>query len=189
MSADGSVDVIPTQSGYLGQPMELPGILALSGYFATLAVSGAHLLLACWPDGSPQIALLGGWMRWEASGDLRLALVAQTAGLLGAFVHAATSFATYVGNRQLIRSWALWYVLRPFIGMTLALVVYFVLRGGFMSPQAETSSISPYGVAALAALAGMFSKQTADKLKDVFENAFPSREDARRVDKLAPDQG
>ena len=186
MSGDGQpVDAVPVQVGYLSQPMELPGIITLGAYLAAVAIVGAHALFASWPDETDHIALFGGWLHLKASGDLRLALVAQAGGLLGAFVHSCSSFATYLGNRELIRSWALWYVLRPLIGMVLALVVYFVLRGGFISPQADSSSISPYGVAALASLSGMFSKQAADKLKDIFENAFPTKEDARRVDKLA----
>ena len=62
--------------------------------------------------------------------DFRLILLVILTGALGSYVHAATSFATYTGNRSLIDSWHWWYVLRPFIGMALALIFYFALRGG-----------------------------------------------------------
>src|SRR5262245_31444816 len=68
--------------------------------------------------------------------DARLILIVLCAGALGSYVHAATSFASYVGNRRLVLSWMWWYVLRPLIGMALALIFYFVLRGGLLSTGA-----------------------------------------------------
>lgn len=62
--------------------------------------------------------------------------------------------------------------LRPFIGSALALLVYFAARGGLISGNAGAKDLSPYGIGALAALAGMFSKQATDKLREVFENLF-----------------
>jgi hypothetical protein len=60
-------------------------------------------------------------------------LIAVLAGALGAYVHLATSFADYAGNERLMASWGWWYLLRPFIGMALAEVVYLSLRGGLLS--------------------------------------------------------
>ncbi|MGH9631444.1 MAG: hypothetical protein ACRD7E_24330, partial [Bryobacteraceae bacterium] len=69
-------------------------------------------------------------------------------------------------------SWAWWYFLRPWIGAALALVVYFVIRAGLITGagEAATANLNPYGIASLAALSGMFSRQATEKLKDVFEN-------------------
>jgi hypothetical protein len=117
--------------------------------------------------------------------DERLFLLVIVAGALGSYIHASTSFADYVGNRKFTRSWLWWYILRPFIGVALALISYFVVRAGFLTGGA--GDVNPYGVAALGALSGMFSKQATDKLEEVFTTIFrpaPGKGDAKRLDKL-----
>jgi hypothetical protein len=93
-------------------------------------------------------------------------------GAIGASVAALTSFATFVGNRTFIGSWKWWYVVRLPIGAALAVVFYLALRGGLLSVSTSTNAISPYGIGAVAALAGMFSKQATDKLDEVFTTLF-----------------
>jgi hypothetical protein len=71
------------------------------------------------------------------------------------------------------------------VGISLALILYFVVRAGFLTGGAD--DVSPYGIATLAALAGMFSKQATDKLEEVFLTVFrpaPGKGDAKRGDKL-----
>lgn len=119
--------------------------------------------------------------------DERLLLLVIVAGILGAFVHGATSLADYLGNNRFNRSWTWFYLLRPAIGMALALVFYFVIRGGFLSTTGGGEDINPYGIAALAGLVGMFSKQATDKLSEVFGTLFraaPGEGDAKRKDPL-----
>ena len=119
--------------------------------------------------------------------DERLILLVIVAGILGAFVHGATSLADYLGNNSFNSSWTWFYFLRPAIGMSLALVFYFVIRGGFLSTTGGAADINPYGIAALAGLVGMFSKQATDKLSEVFSTLFrsaPGEGDAKRQDPL-----
>ena len=117
--------------------------------------------------------------------DVRLLLVVMMAGGLGSFVHVATSFSDYVGNEKLTSNWLWFYVLRPFIGMMLAVVFYLVIRGGFLGINNTADSINPFGIAALAGLVGMFSKQATDKLSEVFDTLFKSSSgDAKRKDDL-----
>jgi IPT/TIG domain len=118
--------------------------------------------------------------------DERLILLVIIAGALGSFIHSATSFSDYVGNRKFVSSWAWWYVLRSFVGIALALTLYFVVRAGFVTAGAD--AMSPFGIATLAALAGLFSKQATDKLEEVFTTMFrpaPGKGDAKRGDKLS----
>lgn len=116
--------------------------------------------------------------------ETRYLLLVAVTGALGSYIHLATSFADYLGNRQLVKSWHWWYILRPFIGSALAVMVYFAARGGLIAGTTGADSLSPSGIAALAGLAGMFSKQATDKLREVFENLFktdkPPRGDALR---------
>lgn len=109
------------------------------------------------------------------------------AGALGSLVHATTSFVSYVGNRSFRSSWILWYYLRPLVGIGIALIFYFLLRGGLLLvstvPDVRTG-INPFGIAAIVSLAGMFSKQATDKLSEVFDSLFKSNVDQERGDKL-----
>jgi hypothetical protein len=145
-----------------------------------------------YPDERPPRFILFG-RSFQPTLEVRLLFVVMLAAALGSFVHASTSFVSYVGNKKLGQSWVWWYLLRPFIGMALALIFYFVFRGGFITAgvnnagDAAASFINPFGVAALAGLVGMFSKVAADKLDEVFTTLFrpaPGEGDAKRSDKL-----
>ncbi len=103
-------------------------------------------------------------------------------GALGASLHALTSLAEYVGNRQFELSWMLWYFLRPFVGATLALLFYFVLRAGFLPQSPDMSTL--YGILAVAGLIGLFSKQALYKLSDLFDVLFQSDKERKLRGKL-----
>ena len=126
----------------------------------------------------------------RTSFDERLILLVIVAGILGSFVHGATSLADFIGNNKFNRNWTWFYLLRPAIGMALALVFYFVVRGGFLTTSGGARDINPYGIAALAGLVGMFSKQATDKLSEVFSTLFRAAAgegDAKRSGSLKPD--
>jgi hypothetical protein len=118
-------------------------------------------------------------------GSALLLLVILTSAL-GAFVHSATSFSTYVGNRRMVTSWTWWYILRLPVGVALAIIFYFALRAGLLGSDGTAASINPYGLAAISAMAGLFSKQAVDKLREVFEALFRTAKglgDDERTDK------
>lgn len=132
-----------------------------------------------------------GWCR-RTSFDERLILLVIIAGILGSFVHGATSLADYIGNDNFNKNWTWFYLLRPAIGMALALVFYFVVRGGFLTTSGGAKDINPYGIAALAGLVGMFSKQATDKLSEVFGTLFRAATgegDDKRSGSLKPEAG
>jgi hypothetical protein len=153
------------------------------------------LIVALWPHESQEPGtkwldetnLLG--IEFCLKIETRLIILVLLIGGLGSYVHAATSFATYVGNRSFAASWLWWYILRPFIGASVALILYFVVRGGLvlLSVETEIADLNPFGIAAIAGLSGMFSKQAADKLRDIFDNFFKTeagKGDDQRADKL-----
>jgi hypothetical protein len=148
---------------------------------ALLVVVGSlllYLLVRLWPavaaatgaQRHPQTISVFG-IRSTPSPDGALLMLVVLASAVGSYVHAATSFSTYVGNRALAHSWIWWYLLRVFIGASLALLVYFAFRGGLLAQNAD-AEINPYGIAALAGLSGLFSKQATDKLHEVFDTLF-----------------
>jgi len=112
--------------------------------------------------------------------ETRFLLLVLIAGALGGFIHTATSFADFVGNRSLVTSWLWWYLLRPLIGSCLAAVVYFAIRAGLITVAQGASALNPFGVVAIAAMSGMFSKQATDKLRELLETLFKSTPPPRR---------
>lgn len=124
---------------------------------------------------------------WSLTADTAMLLAVILCSGLGSFVHAATSFATYVGNRRLYASWLWWYLLRTGIGVALALLVYFLLRGGLFAGSSGAGATNPYGFCGIAGLCGLFSKQATDKLREVCDTILSTRGDGdrERGDKLA----
>jgi hypothetical protein len=97
-------------------------------------------------------------------------------GALGSCLHGLSSFVTFVGNRQFVSSWFWWYLFQPLMGGILALLVFFVIGGGFLAGQSTSNTLQ---VAAIAGLVGLFSAQATLKLKDLVETIFTTRSDAR----------
>jgi hypothetical protein len=164
-------------------------VLGFGIYLIVLNLALLYILLRIWPETTtsppPTAVTLGGGFAFDVPLEIRYLLIVAVAGALGSYIHLATSFADYVGNRQLVWSWGWWYALRPFIGMALALLVYFLIRGGLVLPSGNGNvALSPYGIAAIAGMAGMFSKQATDKLKEVFENLFRTQNPPERRDEL-----
>ncbi|MFD7712919.1 hypothetical protein ACFV6E_41975 [Streptomyces sp. NPDC059785] len=173
------------------------GVLLLA---EVVAVCGA--LVSLWPVVLALVdpeAKPGATVPWSPFGLGEWALTADTAMLLavilcsglGSFVHAATSFATYVGNRRLYASWLWWYLLRSGIGVALALLVHLLLRGGLFAGNSGAGATNPYGFCGIAGLCGLFSKQAADKLREICDTILSTSGDgdSDRRDKLATRDG
>jgi uncharacterized membrane protein len=97
------------------------------------------------------------------------------AGALGSLIHSVTSLADFIGNRTAITSWSWWYVSRPFLGSSLALIMYAVIRGGLLAgTPADAHVLNPFGAIAVAALVGMFADKATQKLADIFDTLFTS---------------
>jgi len=134
--------------------------LALGTYIGACILGSIGLLVWLWPGAGPS----------PVAPESRCLLCAAAAGALGSFIHLATSFVEHAGRGHLRAEWAWWYFLRPWIGSALALVVYFVIRAGLITGAGDASVVNAYGVAAMAALSGMFSHQATAKLRNLFEN-------------------
>jgi hypothetical protein len=116
-------------------------------------------------------------------------------GALGGFLRLASSLANYVGNRQFLKSWIIYYFLTPIQGAALAPVVYLLLRVGVLNPanpaQGSTSpadSLNLIGIYAFAVLTGLFSKQAIETLADVFSTIFKKAETKDALDKSKQDK-
>jgi hypothetical protein len=103
-------------------------------------------------------------------------------GALGGTVHWMSSLVNYIGNGNFMRRWIPYYLLAPFQGAALALLVYLLLRVGVLAAPDENGSAAQHlnllGLYAFAGLTGLFAKQAIEMLRDVF-NAMFKRIDAK----------
>lgn len=103
-----------------------------------------------------------------------LFLMAMLAGALGSLLHSLRSLYWYAGNRRLVWSWAMMYMLLPFSGAVLSTIFYIIIRAGFLPTTGTTPTVpsTPFGFAAMGALVGLFSEEAVLKLKQVAETVF-----------------
>jgi hypothetical protein len=170
--------------------------LLLGLFLLLLGLVLISFMVALWPavqaaasDATSKPIHWFGW-KYKPTPDAALLILVILVSALGSYVHTAISFTDYVGEGKLKRSWLWWYVLRLFVGTSLAVIFYFSIRGGFFAGSTNSEDINPYGIAAVAGLVGLFSKQATDKLNEVFDTAFKTSEkygDSMRGGKLKDD--
>jgi hypothetical protein len=158
-------------------------------WYVVLALLFFYLLITAWPVLEPNhtfkiFNIFGISCSWAA--DRHMLFIVMVAGALGSLTHSWTSFGDYVGNRELSTNWIWFFILRVPIGIALAVLFYFIIRGGLLIPTVQgpgtytpesTAALNPYSIAAFSALAGMFSKQATDKLAAVFDVVFTKKSD------------
>ena len=179
-----------------------PAVIKTVGiYFFTLSILLLYLLITTWPV--PEYAgtafrpfnIFG--FSHHLAPERHLLVTVVIAGAIGSLAHSLTSFADYVGNRKLSLSWIWFLILRVPVGIAIALLFYFVVRGGILIPTIQfqhqsapldTMKINPFALAGFAALAGMFSKQATDKLAAVFDVVFAMKDPVERKGPLSSEQ-
>lgn len=167
----GTDEVGRLQQHYLGWM----GITLLGSYLALATVALTYLTLETWPEKGD----LGKWShqapnwlsgyRPEISDEYRIMLLMVFVSSLGVLVHSIRSYSSFVGNRRLVASWVWWYLLKIPLASSLSLILYFVIRGGLLISNSAVDSLNPYGLSAIAGLAGMYTDRAADKLREVFD--------------------
>lgn len=140
-------------------PMSPVGIALLALYLVAWNFGLIGGLLVVWPGSEDLLGLK------PLPVEIRYLLIAVTAGGLGSMMPLMLSLASYVGNRALRQSWGLWYLLRPFIGVTVGLFVYMVIRGGILKTGSSPDELNQYSVAGFALLGGLFSKEILDRAR------------------------
>jgi len=163
-------------------PMPRRAGLFLGIYLILLNVASLTILFLIWPGMQQTLP------NWAISphDEIRLLLISTVSGALGCGVVLLVSFVSYVGNRQLMSSWALWYVARPIVGTVVGLFVYIAIRGGILKTGSDVSVdvLNPYSVATIAGLRGAFSKQILDKLQHFADSQFRTPPPTERLDQL-----
>jgi hypothetical protein len=127
-----------------------------------------------------------------ASAEMRNLLVTIFAAGVGSMITTILGYLKHASERRdFMLSFVPWYFARPLIGILLGVVFYFVLKGGLLVTvgAASAADINVYGLGALAALVGLFSKNAVEKLRDVFGTLFTTEADVRAalLDRLPKD--
>jgi hypothetical protein len=104
--------------------------------------------------------------------EVKLVLIATLFGVLGASVQGISSLVVWNSRGKLEEGWSLWYLARPLIGATLAVVTYLIIRVGLIPSPGGTLVINDFGVAAIGALVGLMADEMSQKLRDVFDSLF-----------------
>jgi fluoride ion exporter CrcB/FEX len=90
-------------------------------------------------------------------------------GAIGSYLRSVISFASYAATGRMPKStWLWWCILQTYIGMLLALLFYFIMRGTTMPQQASADQINPFTITGIAGLVGLFTQQATDKLAAFF---------------------
>ena len=178
-------------------PMSRNGTILITLYVLAVSVLLFYGIVSLWPvstaatnqTSTNPVTIF--FLTFSVGDEARIILIVGMAGALGSMVHVLRSFYWYVGNRELVVSWWAKYFFLPFVGATLGIIFYLVIRGGFFSPQATVAETAPFSFAAVAALVGMFSEAAVSKLKDVAENLLkppPEGNDASKAKKKVPEE-
>lgn len=194
-----AVAVIPSQAI---EDVESPKISTISVTFlgVTMLIYSfviGYFIYALWPVplALSEVQAMGGDIKipqWQKvsyvfgnavsfSGEQRLLILVLLAGAMGSFIHAATSFSNYVGEGKIDKKWIWWYILRPIIGMAVALTFYMIFRAGLFGGM-QIEALNIYGVFTLAALSGLFTDRATLKLEEIFQSLFKPKDE--RADKL-----
>jgi Putative Ig domain len=113
----------------------------------------------------------------EITGEAQLLLLVLFMGMFGSSVYALKSLGDYRGDNKLASSWRMFYLIQPFEGSGIALLMYLVVRGGFLSgTNAGSDSINKFGICAIAGLSGAFSDTAFMKLNEVFDTLFKPKD-------------
>ena len=184
----------------------LPNSLAgwMFAYNIVLSLTALYVLLCIWPNTVPKPSnQTNQWLTNETvrvfgssfvvSGEVTVLWIVMILGALGALVYTSTQIVGRVVSDKEVASWnnsyALWYLVHPLLGSSLAVIFYVVLRGGLVNLSVGTAGLNLYGVAAISGLVGLSSKEATDKLEEIFITLFSKKstqDGTPTADKKAP---
>ena len=123
---------------------------------------------------SPNI-LLG--LNWHVGSEELLIIFVASIGVFFACLAGLRTAAAYLGSDDFESQWWLGYLIRPIVGAGVAIATYWTLRAAFLGEGSELQSLNTFGIATIAAIAGLFARNLIDKLRDIADALFPTRRD------------
>lgn len=112
--------------------------------------------------------------------DIDLMCLVAIVGALGALIHAMRSFVAFVGNGNLKVCWLPMYLLLPFIGSSLALVFFLILKG-ILSNGTSTGVAcnGTLGYLAVAGIVGLFTEETIGKIQEIAQSILSRKQEQK----------
>jgi hypothetical protein len=152
----------------------------VSVYTVIVLSFGTYSLASVWPSTSTELAsnatitvtLRGTGVSFSLGPETLVIVVMIIAGAMGACVFSLFAIAHHLGAKDFAVEWQAWYFLRPFTGSGLAMIFYFLVRGGVLTLGASLQNLNLIVVAGLSGLIGMFSEQALHKLRDLADTMF-----------------
>jgi len=115
--------------------------------------------------------------------EAQLILLVLFIGAFASCVYTLKSLGDYAGKKSLSDPWFTFYLIQPFEGAGVALLMYLLIRGGFLTGTgADIKAVNLFGMCAIAGLAGAFSDTALLKLFEVFQTLFKPTDN--RPDKI-----
>lgn len=151
------------------------GLLVLSQF---LAVWPAMVDATAEGAADQRLTLLFGWAHVTVAAEVAVLLGVMLAGVLGALAYMTRQFISYALRGELTKRAEWWYVLLPVQAAALSAIVYFTLQGGLLGGE-QTIGLNPYGLAAIAALVGLFARHAMNMLSRVFTQIFGEPDDKK----------
>jgi len=171
--ADSSVD----------ETMKSRYLAGIAFYLFLVALVTCGVVYTLWLLQYPDPSQKGGIVQadWSIFGvhlaaidkDAQMLLLVVLMGAFGSAVYALKSLADYKGEGRLTHSWLTFYLVQPVEGAGIAVLLYLVIRGGFLAGTgSDIKNANTFGMCAIAGLAGAFSDTAFAKLKEVFDTLF-----------------
>lgn len=117
--------------------------------------------------------LLG--LDWQIGNEELLLIFVASIGVFFACLAGLRAAATFLGTDQFDDHWWLWYLVRPLVGASIAIASYWTLRAGLLGEGSELQHLNTFGLAAIAAVSGLFARNLIDKLREFAGVLFPVR--------------
>jgi hypothetical protein len=134
-------------------------------YIFLLAVIALAVLLfvAVWPNMDQDNSVIR-----SLTPEMRLMILVITGGLFGGALRSISGIVNIIGNKS-GNEYLAFYVWKIFLGMPSAIIIYLIVRGIIISPNAPVSSINSIGTLFLSFLSGFFSNEFFEKLYLMFK--------------------
>lgn len=145
---------------------------------ATLCVLGLFVTIS--PPAGLQRLLPG--LLQDTPTSLADALISMFAAGVGSSITAWLGYLKHASQlRDFDAAYFPWYVGRILMGLLLGLVFYFLFKGGMLATVPGNGNdllrdLNDWALAGFGALVGMFSKNAIEKLRELFDTLFRSRQ-------------
>lgn len=107
------------------------------------------------------------------------ALITMFAAAIGGTITTILGYLKYASEKKEFEvSYLPWYVARPIMGMLLGLIFFFLLKGGLLAtlPSISQANLNDTALAGIGGLVGLFSKPAIEKLRELFNVLFATKE-------------